>query len=91
MKGTLVINQCSFVGKLSKKKQTHTTGLDNIFVEWFRQDYGITKYALSAVGLAAGAAILKNSGGAGVNRGGGWGERPVMSSTMPHIKASTFL
>ena len=29
------------------------------FVEWFRQDQGIDKYEDSAVGLAAGAAILK--------------------------------
>ena len=33
----------------------------NVFVEWFRQDYGIDNYEYSAIGLA-GAAILKMTG-----------------------------
>ena len=43
---------------VEKLNRLATTVLDNILVEWFRQDYGNANYEDSAIGLA-GAAILK--------------------------------
>ena len=50
------MGMAKYVEKLNKLATT--VGLDNIFVGWLRQEYGIDNYEDSAIGLA-GAAILK--------------------------------